>query len=195
MTPDAPLVQSLLDFWFGKPGSAEYGRFRESWFRRDPAFDAGIRDAFLPEVESALAGGHAALEEDPRGSLALCLLLDQFPRNLFRNDARAFAGDSRALRVADAAIGKGWDRSLLPVQRVFLYLPFEHSEALEDQRRALDLFADLRVFPGLRETFPYAVRHLEIIARFGRFPHRNAALGRATTAEEARFLTEPNSSF
>ena len=130
-----------------------------------------------------------------RGSLALVLVLDQVPRNLFRGKARAYAYDGEARAVATAAIAQGFDGILLPAERMFLYLPFEHSEALGDQERAIELFAALEAFPETRGITETARRHAEIIRRFGRFPHRNAALGRAETAEEATFLKEPGSSF
>jgi uncharacterized protein (DUF924 family) len=136
----------------------------------------------------------------PEGALALLILLDQFPRNLFRGTARAYAADAKARAVADAAIAAGHDRVMSSCGRLFCYLPFEHSEALADQDRCVAMFQSIPVAPDFdAETHAGAVRsahrHREIIARFGRFPHRNAALGRATTPEEAAFLREPNSSF
>lgn len=128
------------------------------------------------------------MAETPLGCLALVIVLDQSPRNMFRDDPRAFATDGNAL--AQAALARGDDKSLNALQRQFLFMPFQHSEALEDQRRSIELFASISP-----ETLDYAQRHLDIIERFGRFPHRNAVLGRKSTAEELAFLQEPSSSF
>lgn len=186
----------ILDFWFLPPGAPGHGQFRGEWFRKDAAFDDAIRRRFLPAVEAALAGGLADWEAAPRDALALLLVLDQFPRNLFRGEARAFAGDARARRVADAMLARGWDRAMNGVERLFVYLPFEHGEALADQERALGLFGALAAEqPGFDGTLDYARRHHAVIARFGRFPHRNAALGRESTAAEADYLAQPGSGF
>jgi len=186
----------VLDFWFGAAGSPERGRFRGEWFRKDAAFDATIRERFLPLVEAALAGGLDTWRQSPTGALALLILLDQFPRNLFRGEARAFAGDARARAVADEMVSLGWDRVLSGVERIFVYLPFEHAETLTDQKRALTLFGLLAdEQSGFDDTLDYARRHHEVIARFGRFPHRNAALGRESTAAETAWLALPGSGF
>lgn len=186
----------ILDFWFGTPGTPTHGRFRSEWFRKDAAFDAAIRERFLPAVTAALAGGLAEWPATPRGALALLIVLDQFPRNLFRGQAQAFAGDARARAVADAVLAQGGDRAMSGVERVFVYLPFEHSEALADQERSLQLFGRLaEEEPGFIDTLDYARRHHEVIARFGRFPHRNAALGRESTAAESAYLAQPGSGF
>jgi len=185
------VAAAVMDFWFGSPDSAGFGRPRAAWFRRDPAFDADIRARFLADQELAASGAYDGLAAAPSGALALILMLDQFPRNLFRGSARAFACDSAARRVAAQVIDAGWDRAMRTVERLFLYLPFEHSEALADQDRSVALIAAL----GGAEWTRYAERHREIVQRFGRFPHRNAALGRETTAAERAFLLEPNSSF
>ena len=186
----------ILDFWFGRPGEAKFGQPRAVWFRKDAAFDTEIRARFLPAIESALAGDLADWSATPSGLLALIILLDQFPRNLFRNEAKAFAGDAQALQLAELAITHGWDKALSTVEKLFVYLPFEHSEALADQQRSLALFGELAAkHAGCAGYLDYAQRHFDIIARFGRFPHRNAALGRPSTPEEAVFLTEPGSSF
>lgn len=178
------MIDAILSFWFA-PGT------RERWFTPDPAFDGEIRQRFAAAVGEAIGGGFARWEESPRGSLALLLLLDQFPRNLHRGTADSFAGDARALAVARASLRRGHDLEVPAEQRMFFYLPFEHSEDIADQRRAVELFTRLGDPVGL----DYARRHLEIIERFGRFPHRNAALGRTTTPEEAAFLKQPGSSF
>jgi uncharacterized protein (DUF924 family) len=199
MPPTAPVrgatFAEVLGFWFGEPQSPELGRSRPQWFRKDRAFDESIRSRFGATLEAAAAGRLEGWEDTPYAALALAIVLDQFPRNLFRDDPRAFESDARALAVARRAIARGFDRVLRPIERTFLYLPFEHSEELAAQRRALALFSRLRDFPDCASSIDYARRHYEIILRFGRFPHRNAALGRASTEEEQRFLTQPGSRF
>jgi uncharacterized protein (DUF924 family) len=190
-------VQAVRDFWFGR--GAEFGRVRKIWFEKNDAFDRDCGD-FLEEYERAARGEYDAMADTPAGAVALIVLLDQIPRNLFRGTARAFATDAKARAVARQAVEAGMDRDLLPVERVFLYLPFEHSESLEDQERSVALFESLPVtadYPAAERdnTVDYARRHKVIIERFGRFPHRNAALGRKSTPEEIAFLAGPNSSF
>jgi uncharacterized protein (DUF924 family) len=190
------MVDDVLGFWFGAPDEAGYGKARPAWFRKDDAFDAQIRARFLAEVEAAIAGQRGDWAANPQGALALFILLDQFPRNLFRNTARAFAGDTAALKLAGRVVEHGWDRKLLPVQRTFVYLPFEHSELLADQERSIALFSALaKEYPETAPNLDYAQRHQEVIARFGRFPHRNTALGRTSTAAEADYLALPGSGF
>lgn len=190
------MVDDVLAFWFGAPDAADYGRARAAWFRKDDAFDAQIRARFLAEVEAAIAGQRNDWAASQQGALALFILLDQFPRNLFRNTARAFAGDTAALALARHVVDQGWDRQLLPVQRVFVYLPFEHSESLADQDRSVALFAALsEEYPETAGYLDYAHRHRDVIVRFGRFPHRNAVLGRTSTAAEADYLAQPGSGF
>ncbi len=186
----------VLDFWFGAPGSAGYGDKREVWFKTDLDFDTEIRRRFLPLVESSRLGELAHWQESAAGALALCILLYQFPRNLFRGSGKAFASDAMAREVAGRALDQGFDGELPKFQRTFLYLPFEHSEEPADQERSMTLFAALvEDDEASARTLEFARRHHEIIQRFGRFPHRNAALGRATTTAEAEFLNKPNSSF
>ena len=185
------LTGRVLDFWFGPPGSAGYGKPREVWFKSDPAFDADVRRRFGGDLEQAATGSLDGLVGSPEGTLALVILLDQFPRNIHRGTPRAFAFDAKALDVARQALEAGHDRAVAPFQRTFLYLPFEHSEMLADQDRSVALFEAL----GDETTLDYAIRHREIIVRFGRFPHRNAILGRDSTPEEAAFLEQPGSSF
>ena len=180
------LENDILSFWFGP----EPHRKREVWFQRDGAFDAEIARRFGAVYDAAVAGELDGMAGSPGGCLALILVLDQFPRNLFRDDPRAFAGDEKARALSRRAVANGFDGALSDLQRQFLYMPFQHSEDLDDQRRSVALFA-----PMDAESRRYAQRHLEIIERFGRFPHRNAALGRETTAAEAAFLQEPDSSF
>ena len=161
----------------------------DAWFEKDDAFDAEIRARFLATYEAA-AAGRLTWDKTPDGALALLIVLDQFPRNMFRGTARSFASDSLALTAARGTIARGFDRLLSPVERRFIHLPFEHAEDLAAQRRSLALCHALDP-----EDMQYAKRHYEIIARFGRFPHRNAALGRQSTAEEIEFLKQPGSSF
>ena len=185
----------VLDFWFGAPASAEFGRARAFWFTRSTATDGLIRDRFGPAVEAALRGElHHWADGDARGALALVLLLDQFTRNIFRDSARAFAGDDAALGVAKRLVADGRDRQLAAVERWFAYLPFEHSERIEDQHESLRLFSELAQ-QGLAEPLVWARKHHDVIARFGRYPHRNELLGRASTAEEIDFLRQPGSRF
>ncbi len=188
-----PRAEEILEFWFGT--RSERGGARKAWFEKNAAFDDSIRARFLGLYEGAAAGRRSAWRERGGECLALIVLLDQFPRNMFRNSARAFVADALALDAARHAVATGFDRGMLPVERQFLYLPFEHSEALEDQLRACELMQLLEEFPQTAEARLWALKHLEIIRRFGRFPHRNAALGRASTTEEVEFLKQPGSSF
>lgn len=178
------MVDEVLAFWFSE-------RVEPLWFRSDPALDVEIRDRFGALVASAAAGALDDWLETPAGALALVILLDQFPRNIYRGTPQAFAADAKARAVADRALALGHDRAVEPTWRLFFYLPFEHSEQRADQQRSLELFTAL----GDVKLLDYAVRHHEIIARFGRFPHRNAVLGRPSTAEERAFLTQPGAAF
>jgi uncharacterized protein (DUF924 family) len=189
-------ARRVLDFWFGAPGSPEHGTDRPEWFRKDAAFDARIRERFAPLIERALRGELEAWDATPLGALAQILLLDQFTRNVFRDTPRAFAGDARALAAARALVGTRQDEALSPYQRAFAYLPFEHAEGIEMQQEGVRLFGRLaEQAPETASSLDYAQRHLAIIQRFGRFPHRNAILGRRSTAEELAFLQQPGSSF
>ena len=197
MTPaDA---QAVLDFWFGPADDPGHAQARPQWFRRDEAFDAQIAQRFGALIERALAGGideWSAPPLTPMPALARVIVLDQFMRNAFRGTARAFAGDAMALQGACALVDPGLDRQLTGVQRQFAYLPFEHAEDLVQQRRSLELFAQLgRDEPALAGLLEWARRHHDIVERFGRFPHRNAALGRPSSAEEIEFLKQPGSGF
>jgi len=156
----------------------------ERWFKKDPAFDDEIKRRFLAAHEAAAAGTLSAWETSAEGTLALLILLDQFPRNMFRGDARAFATDPHARAVAAGALVRGFDAQVPAAMRAFFYLPFEHSETLADQERSLALYKASGDADGLK----WAEAHADIIRRFGRFPHRNAALGRATTPDEQAFL-------
>jgi uncharacterized protein (DUF924 family) len=188
-------AQALLDFWFGAPGSPHHDQWREIWFKADPAFDEDLRARFAAAQRAAAAGAYDDWQSSADGCLALVLLLDQLPRNLYRDTPAAFASDEKARAVARHALAQGFDRGLPDVRRCFLYLPFEHSEDLADQETSMSLFAALPSNATNDESLAYAKRHYEIIARFGRFPHRNAVLGRKSTPEEEAFLKEPGSSF
>lgn len=188
-------VDEILDFWFGAPQSADYGKERSFWFTKKSEFDKELSDRFLSTYEQAAAGELDSWEDSPCSCLALLLLLDQFSRNMFRGTPKSFATDAKALAVANNAVAKGFDQYLLPVQHWFIYLPFEHSENIADQQRCVDLFATLKDDPDSAATIDYALRHKSVIERFGRFPHRNEILGRETTPQEAEFLKQPGSSF
>ena len=188
------LQDEILDFWFGPPSSPRYGPSHPEWFRKNPSFDAEIRERFGAAIETALAGGFADWTA-PRAALARVLLLDQFTRNSFRDSARAFAGDPLALATAEASIARGDDRALIPVERWFMYLPFEHSEDLAKQERGIALCTRLRDETGLADPLVWVEKHAAVIRRFGRFPHRNAVLGRESTPEEIDFLARPGSRF
>ena len=187
--------QEILDFWFGSEDEEGYGEFREAWFTKDREFDREIRDRFEPVYEEAAGGGLDHWKSEAQSCLALIIVLDQFPRNMYRGDARMYAADEKAREAARHAIEHAYDRELSPYGRLFTYLPFEHSEELDDQRLSVELFRRLATEMGSEALLDYAVRHLEIVERFGRFPHRNEILGRRTTPEEAEFLSGPDSSF
>ena len=193
-TSDIVTHDSVLDFWFDrKPGAVL--QHRAVWFEKNDTFDAQIRERFAAAVETALAEGYADWTQTAEGALALLILLDQFPRNLFRGQAKAFAGDTRARIIARQAVDRGFDIAVPPVMRMFFYLPFEHSEHLPDQDLAHLLFSALdKDLPGY-DLAGWADKHRVIITRFGRFPHRNAALGRESSPDEVEFLKQPGSSF
>jgi len=188
-----PRAAEVLRFWFGEPG--EYGKRHKRWFEKSAAFDAEIRDRFLALYEDIGAGRLEHWSATAPECLARIVVLDQFSRNLFRNDPRAFAADPLALETARGAVARGFDRGLLPVERQFVYLPFEHSESIEDQRNCCELMATLTHFPEASDLHVWALKHLKVIERFGRFPHRNAVLGRPSTPEELEYLAEPGAGF
>ncbi len=188
-------AEKILDFWFDQPGQQSYGKPRQIWFAKKPEFDLEVRSRFLSDYEQAATGNLDEWKNSPLSCLALILLLDQFPRNMFRGTAQAFATDWQALSTAQYAVAQAYDRELLSVQRWFIYCPFEHSENLEHQNQAVALFGQLGDDPDSADTINYAIRHREVILRFGRFPHRNEILGRASTPEEEEFLKQPGSSF
>ncbi len=180
-------VEKVLRFWFWASDTER--RDPRVWFVADVTFDQACRAGFLADHERAAAGELNDWREGPRSTLALILLLDQFPRNMFRGTARVYATDSQALSVAQHAVAREFDRALTPTERVFVYLPFEHSENLDAQLESVRLLRTLvDQDPSVSGYLEYAERYLEIIRRFGRFPHRNAILGRVSTPEEAAFL-------
>jgi len=183
----------VLDFWFGT-GMAR-GKARPEWYRKDPTFDEEIRRRFGALLEAAAGGELESWRGAPNSMVALVVVLDQFPRNLFRGDPRAFAQDAHALECARQALARGDEAVLLPVERQFLYMPFEHSERLADQELAVERMARLDAYEETKGIVEWARRHEAIIRRFGRFTHRNAALGRVSTPEEVEFLKEPGSGF
>jgi uncharacterized protein (DUF924 family) len=191
-----PRAREVLDFWFGRPGDAHHLQTRPEWFRKDEAFDALITQRFGALIDAGLRGELAPWAQQLQSALALIVLLDQFTRNTRRGTAGMFAGDAQALASARALVERGDDLHLAGVQRQFVYLPFEHAETLADQIECLCLFARLsRDEPALAGLLEWAQKHHDVVARFGRFPHRNAALGRASTAEEIEFLKQPGSAF
>jgi uncharacterized protein (DUF924 family) len=175
----------ILEFWFGAGSDPAHERL---WFAQDAAFDQACRAGFLADHERAAAGELESWKEAPSSALALILLLDQFPRNIFRNKPRAFATDPKARAIAKDAVVRRFDLALPPVQRPFIYMPFQHSENLEDQNESVRLFNRLAgEHPAMAGYVEYAEHHRGVIRRFGRFPHRNAVLGRASTPEETVF--------
>jgi uncharacterized protein (DUF924 family) len=176
-------VKQILEFWFGNASSPQ------KWFVADPDFDRECREGFGLDYERAARGELDQWAESPEGALALVLLLDQFPRNIYRGTARAFASDDKARVIARHAVAAKFDHALPPVRRAFLYMPFQHSESLSDQHESVRLFRELASDSADAAGFvQYAERHLELISRFGRFPYRNAVLGRQSTPDELQFL-------
>lgn len=196
--------EEILEFWFegvDEAGVSAPPSCLARWFGGDEALDSTLREQFGADLESALAGELDHWAKSPRGTVALVILLDQFTRNVFRGGARAFSGDARALELSQAAVENGVDDRLRPIERYFLYLPFEHAEDPVLQERSVRLYVSLAgeipedaraLFTGATE---WAVRHQVVIERFGRFPGRNAALGRTSTPEESAFLEEVPAGF
>lgn len=187
--------EEILRFWFGDSPDPNSGKPQPAWFIKNSTFDQEIRTRFLSTYELAATNQLDFWQNSPLSCLALIITLDQFPRNLFREKPEAFATDEKALKIAKYALEQRYDQQMLMVQRAFIYLPFEHSENLADQHRSVELFASLKDDPNTASMFDYAIAHFNIIQKFGRFPHRNAILGRPSTATELEFLTQPNSSF
>jgi uncharacterized protein (DUF924 family) len=189
-------ARDVLDFWFGAPGSPEHGQARSEWFQKNAAFDRQIAQRFGALIDALIAGAHMDWMGEARGALARIVVLDQFTRNAYRDTPGAFSGDALALAAARRVVARGHDLWLPPVQRVFLYLPFEHAEDLAAQRQSLQLMQRLaQDDASMLEYVGYARRHYDIVERFGRFPHRNAILGRISTHEEEQFLMQPGSRF
>jgi uncharacterized protein (DUF924 family) len=187
--------RDVLDFWFGGPEGADFGSPRPEWFSKSDDFDGAILERFGDAVETALNGGFEEWSRDFDGALARIILLDQFPRNIFRGSAKMYAGDLRARTVAGLALEFAIDTPPSAVQRLFLYLPFEHSEDLQDQEYSVSLFEAMPNVAEKERWLDYAIRHRDIVARFDRFPHRNKILGRPSTPEELEFLAQPDSGF
>ncbi|HYM73078.1 MAG TPA: DUF924 family protein [Stellaceae bacterium] len=183
-------AQALLDFWFGTPDDPQRHHHRQIWFRSTFEFDRAVRERFAADHDAAVAGALTDWQAEPLTALALVMLLDQVPRNIFRSTPRAFASDAQALATTLQALDRGFHRAVPAAWRLFFYLPFEHSEVLAHQQRGLDLLLALPPIPGRRMDGHMTRFHLEIIERFGRFPHRNAILGRQSTSEELAFLAE-----
>ncbi len=190
--------QEILDFWFGAPDDPQFGQSRKAWFEKSDEFDRLLADRFGDQVQAALdgrlncwaqAGGSAT------SALALVLLLDQLPRNIFRGTARMYAGDKLALLTAQRMVAAGQDLQLIPVQRQFCYLPFEHAEDSAMQAESLRLFKLLEPYEVTAGLSEWAIKHAVIVEQFGRFPHRNEILGRPSTPGEIEFLKQPGSGF
>lgn len=196
-------VEAIIDFWVGPLGPEGLGNKAgvERWFKPDPALDAELTRRFGEELAAAERGERDEWRESRRGRLAYVILLDQFSRNIYRKSPRMFQNDARALACARRALALGDAENLRPEERVFLYMPLMHSEDLAAQNECVAYFEALRAASEgaaartLGDMLYFARRHHEIIERFGRYPHRNELLGRATTPEEAQFLTEKDSSF
>jgi uncharacterized protein (DUF924 family) len=187
----------ILEFWLGPESErdAPAPEIRQRWYAKQSEFDARLRREFGADLQRAGDGELDGWAQTPRGLLALVILLDQFSRNLHRGSGRMFEHDDRALGLAKQGVGRGDDTALRGAECQFLYMPFMHSEAIDDQRRSLELFARLAArAPGL-DCRPWAQSHHDLVARFGRFPHRNALVGRTSTDAEAEFLKQPNSGF
>ena len=184
MSPHAAstLIHDVLTFWFGPRDEPRVSR--KEWFIKNPAFDGEIKERFEGPMKDAAQGALGELMQSAEGSLTLAILLDQFPRNVYRGDAKAFATDAKARVIAKQAIDQHFDKDLDPIERAFLYLPIEHSEAMIDQDRSVELFTAL----GLGSMTDYAHQHRDVIKKFGRFPGRNKALGRESTPEEEAHL-------
>jgi len=180
-----PAPQDIIDFWFSE-------RARKKWWKKDEGFDQEIRERFAAVHRSAAAGKLKHWRGTPEGKLAEIIVLDQFSRNMFRQSPEAFAQDGRARALARSAVSQGADRELPVEQRAFLYMPLMHSESMDDHEQAVKLFAS---DPGLAGNLEFEISHKAIIERFGRYPHRNAILGRESSSEELAFLRLPGSSF
>ena len=178
--------KDILDFWFVEATPPQ-------WFQKNEVFDDMIRDRFMPIYDMARAGLCDSWMRDADGCLALCITLDQFPRNMFRNSSRSFESDGKALLVARHAVKNGFDQVLNIQKKRFIYLPFEHSENLDDQILSVEFFAAMKDEDPL--SYDYALRHFKVIEQFGRFPHRNHVLGRTNSPDEEEYLATPGAGF
>ncbi len=176
----------VLSFWFEETSPAQ-------WFQKNDSFDQEITERFMVTYEMAKKDLCAEWTKDADGALALCIVLDQFPRNMFRNSPKAFETDGKALLIAKEALHRGFDTILSPTKRKFLYLPFMHSENIQDQKKSVSLFENMKENDPL--SYEYAIKHMEVIEKFGRFPHRNIALGRDSSDEELKYLSIPGAGF
>ncbi|MDF1758915.1 MAG: DUF924 domain-containing protein [Coxiellaceae bacterium] len=198
------LINEIITFWLGDVSTEQplpNEAITSQWWRKDAAFDQQIRMRFEGHIKKAEQGGYIEWLATPRGCLAYVLLLDQFSRNIYRGTAQAFIYDPLALAAAEFCVDAELDQELLPVERAFVYMPFEHSELLENQQRSVELFEALAqsVEPESRALFAgfvnYAMAHLRVIEQFNRFPHRNEIIDRPSTVEEIEYLAQPNSGF
>jgi uncharacterized protein (DUF924 family) len=187
--------ERVLEFWFGNDFRHTEPQPQKKWFEKDAVFDQTVREWFLGTYEQAVAARLTDWMETAAGALALTIVLDQFPRNMFRGTAKAFASDGQALMVANHALDRDFDQDLPPVMRIFFYLPFEHSENLVNQNRCVQLLKPFSTDPQLGRYYEYALKHQAVIEQFGRFPHRNLILGRSSTPAETEFLKQPGAAF
>ena len=185
---ETPSIRDILEFWFLPLDHPDHGKQRDTWWAGPTEFDAEIRGRFSASVERAIAGGLDHWRQSPDGALALILLCDQFPRNMHRGSARAFEGDAKAMETAHVALARFYPAAFGLTLRAFFYMPFQHSKSLSDQELGCALFAPF----NNPEMMKYAIGHRDIIARFGRFPHRNDVLGRVCTDEELEYLKNAN---
>ena len=177
-------LDDVLDFWFSE-------RVKRMWFKKSADFDREIKQRFFNTYQRGKTGALADWRNSSKNVLALIIVLDQFPRNMFRNTSQAFATDKQAVELTKYAVSNNYQQNLSPEEQAFLYMPLMHSENKEDQKKCVALFTEL----GRKDNLKFAIKHQEIIDRFGRFPHRNEIVGRKSTSEEKEFLTQPGSSF
>lgn len=192
---DEAAIASVVDFWFGAEDDPERENFRPSWFEKNDAFDRACADLFGDLYRQAAAQNLVRWADTPEGGLASILLLDQMPRNIHRGTAQAFATDGAALKLAQSMVARGFDRTLVPVMRLFVYLPFTHAEDMAAQNMCVKLVEALPETPWRARAFESALAHRDVIGRFGRFAHRNAALGRTSTPDERAYLADPKAGF
>ena len=186
---------AIYSFWFGEPGTDGHGNVQENWFGGGPELDEEIGSRFLADYEKAASGEYDVWMSDPQGWVALIVTLDQFPRNMFRGDPKSFATDAKALETAKRIVESEFHDQLITVEKLFAYMPFEHSENKSDQARCVDLFQNIDDHDSKSEWIDYAVEHKIIIDQFGRFPHRNEILGRESTKDEIAWLEHSDQRF